>query len=158
MSLSLSLSLFLMPLEFCIQHDMMSHDDHRHLQPPLRDMIGKEYQFLKETHDIMMVLRLYLKSNDVLKGKLLTRLNELREKFTKSSFFARHELIGSSLLIIHDDHERIGVWMIDFAKAVPLPLGIKIDHVKPWILGNHEDGYLFGLNNLIRILEQLNFS
>lgn len=58
------------------------------------------------------------------------------------------QIIGSSLLIIHDG-KRAGAWMIDFAKTVPLPEGIKIDHRSSWSNGNHEDGYLMGLDNLI---------
>lgn len=71
-----------------------------------------------------------------------------------SQFFARHEVIGSSLLVIHDA-QKLGVWMIDFAKSVPLPVGVSIDHLSPWQQGNHEDGYLFGLHNLIRLIEDL---
>ena len=86
----------------------------------------------------------------------MEQLQKLRDRFVKSDFFARHEVIGSSLLIVHDSL-KAGVWMIDFAKTVPLPEGVTIDHRSTWSLGNHEDGYLFGLNNLISILEEIDF-
>lgn len=89
-----------------------------------------------------------------LKQQLVARLHQLRKAFMNSKFFSEHEVIGSSLLVIHDT-EKLGVWMIDFAKSVPLPPGTSVDHVSPWRLGNHEDGYLFGLHNLIRLLETL---
>jgi len=73
-------------------------------------------------------------------------------KFENSQFFKTHEVIGSSLLIIHNGN-KAGVWMIDFAKTVQMPDGVTIDHKSNWRLGNHEDGYLFGLQNLIKILE-----
>lgn len=60
------------------------------------------------------------------------------------------QVIGSSILIIYDD-EKAGVWMIDFAKTVPVPEGINITHRKPWKLGNHEEGYLTGIDNLIKV-------
>jgi 1D-myo-inositol-triphosphate 3-kinase len=63
-------------------------------------------------------------------------------------------LIGSSLLLIHD-HSKANVWMIDFAKTNPLPNGIQINHRNPWVVGNHEDGYLTGLHNLMDLFEQL---
>lgn len=45
--------------------------------------------------------------------------------------------------------------MIDFAKTVPVPDDVNIDHNTAWKVGNHEDGYLIGLNNLISIFESL---
>ena len=45
--------------------------------------------------------------------------------------------------------------MIDFAKTNPLPNGIQINHRNPWVVGNHEDGYLTGLHHLMDLFEQL---
>ena len=39
--------------------------------------------------------------------------------------------------------------MIDFGKTVPVHDGIRLDHRKPWVEGNHEDGYLWGLDNML---------
>lgn len=43
------------------------------------------------------------------------------------------------------------MWLIDFAKTVALPDDIQINHTSKWKVGNHEDGYLIGVNNLIKI-------
>lgn len=43
------------------------------------------------------------------------------------------------------------VWLIDFAKTILLPEDMTIDHNSKWKVGNHEDGYLIGVNNLISI-------
>jgi len=79
-----------------------------------------------------------------------------------SQWFLNHEVVSSSLLFVYegdsasrDDGDGSkakspGVYMIDFAKTSPIPedLGPR-SHRAPWVPGNHEDGYLFGLDNLI---------
>jgi len=82
------------------------------------------------------------------------RLRKLRKFFENSAFFQKHEVIGSSLLIIYTG-DKAGVWMIDFAKTLPLPTTVEVDHRRSWQMGNHEDGYLFGLDNLISVLEDV---
>lgn len=72
----------------------------------------------------------------------------------RSDFFQTHEVIGSSLLFVHD-RTQASIWLIDFAKTVSLPDGACITHINEWIVGNHEDGYLIGINNLIQIFEEL---
>ena len=53
------------------------------------------------------------------------------------------------------DSQKAGVWLIDFGKTVPLPEGLSIDHKSPWEVGNHEDGYLIGIENLIQLFRDL---
>jgi 1D-myo-inositol-triphosphate 3-kinase len=60
------------------------------------------------------------------------------------------QIIGSSLLIMYDE-EVCKAWMIDFAKTIPVEGDITLDHRSPWAVGNHEDGYLSGLDNLIMV-------
>ena len=40
--------------------------------------------------------------------------------------------------------------MIDFAKTLPFG-DHTLDHRSPWQVGNHEDGYLVGIDNLIEV-------
>lgn len=45
--------------------------------------------------------------------------------------------------------------MIDFGKTTVLPDGQTLNHGIPWQEGNREDGYLWGLDNLIHTLESV---
>lgn len=105
----------------------------------------------------------------LVQNQLLQRLKEIRTKFEESPFFRVHEVVGSSILILYDDCSvssghvgdggcNVGAWLIDFAKTRPLPEGITIDHRSPWIYGNHEEGFLFGMDALIQMIEELDFT
>ncbi|MGH0119191.1 UNVERIFIED_CONTAM: hypothetical protein FKN15_013286 [Acipenser sinensis] len=87
----------------------------------------------------------------VLKTYLAT-LKELQTELEKSDFFKSHEVVGSSLLFVHDCTGLARVWMIDFGKTVKLPDLETLDHRIPWVEGNREDGYLWGLDNLVDIM------
>ena len=70
-------------------------------------------------------------------------------------FFPCQQVIGSSLLFVYDSNDQASVHIIDFGKTIPVPEGVPINHRDAWSEGNHEDGYLFGLDNLIEIWEIL---
>ncbi|XP_046801873.1 uncharacterized protein LOC111684745 [Lucilia cuprina] len=89
-----------------------------------------------------------------LKARYIQRLRAIRATLECSDFFRSHEVIGSSLLFVHD-RKQANVWLIDFAKTVLLPENHYIDHASTWKVGNHEDGYLIGINNLIDIFNEL---
>ncbi|XP_060108641.1 inositol-trisphosphate 3-kinase B-like [Heteronotia binoei] len=89
---------------------------------------------------------------DVL-GTYLARLESLRQALKESTFFKTHEVIGSSLLFLHDRKGQASVWMIDFGKTRPTPENIHLSHNVAWTQGNHEDGYLLGLQHLIDTMQ-----
>lgn len=88
-------------------------------------------------------------SADIASG-LRNQLLQLRTAFESSEFVARHELIGTSVLLVVDSTGRCGVFWIDFAKVALLPEGVEPGHRSPWAGDNHADGVLIGLDNLIR--------
>merc|ERR1712196_137272 len=45
--------------------------------------------------------------------------------------------------------------MIDFAKTKPVPDNLQIDHRTQWQLGNHEDGILYGIDNLVNVFDEV---
>uniref|UniRef100_A0A667ZUC9 Kinase n=1 Tax=Myripristis murdjan TaxID=586833 RepID=A0A667ZUC9_9TELE len=65
------------------------------------------------------------------------------------------QVIGSSLLFVHDNKGRAKVWMIDFGKTTPLPDGEELTHRASWVEGNREDGYLFGLDSVLDIISSM---
>ena len=131
---------------------------------------------------VQSTLALFLNRCPNVKRDLLTRLKYICEKFQDSSYFQTHEasffnicclglfvfslsllsrllikiwlflqVVGSSILIIYDS-KHVGAWMIDFAKTLSLPDGVNVTHRKPWQQGNHEEGYLTGIDNLIHVM------
>jgi len=65
------------------------------------------------------------------------------------------QVIGSSLLFVYDSSNQNSVHMIDFGKTIEVHPGIRVDHRSTWEEGNHEDGYLWGLDNLISMWQDL---
>ncbi|XP_044061072.1 inositol-trisphosphate 3-kinase B [Siniperca chuatsi] len=90
---------------------------------------------------------------DILKA-YHSRLLALSDALKNSLFFRTHEVIGSSLLFVHDHSSKASVWMIDFGKTTPVPDTSELLHDVPWAEGSREDGYLIGLTSLITSLSQ----
>jgi len=81
--------------------------------------------------------------------RMLNRLHAFRAALTVSSFFKENEFVGSSLLFIIDPNGVSNFYWIDFGKTQALPVGVEVTHQLPWAMGNHEDGILMGVDNLI---------
>ncbi|XP_051578495.1 inositol-trisphosphate 3-kinase A-like [Myxocyprinus asiaticus] len=105
--------------------------------------------------DVIQVFKDFIGCNKNILNSYITRLQDIKQALKNSEFFKRHEVIGSSLLFIHDHTERAEVWLIDFGKTTTLPDGQTLDHYRPWEEGNREDGYLLGLDNLLQTLASL---
>ena len=57
-------------------------------------------------------------------------------------------------MFVYDSTNSVSVHMIDFGKTIPLE-ECTITHRATWEEGNHEDGYLLGLDNLISLWETI---
>lgn len=115
---------------------------------------SKEFKTTKTRDQVIDAFSDFISSSVIIARQYLERLQCIKKALSSSNFFSSHELIGSSLLFVHDSSKAC-VWLIDFGKTVPLPDGTSIDHKTPWVVGNHEDGYLIGVDNLISIFTQL---
>ncbi|GAA6225833.1 inositol-trisphosphate 3-kinase C [Lates japonicus] len=109
----------------------------------------------KHREQVMQALKDFVDGNTQILKLYLQQLENLRSVLEQSHFFKTHEVVGSSLLFVHDASGKARVWMIDFGKTVPLPEPRTLDHRTPWVEGNREDGYLWGLDNLIDILSSM---
>ncbi|UJR10674.1 hypothetical protein I4U23_014868 [Adineta vaga] len=119
-----------------------------------RGLMSKEFQRIKERDDVKKQLSEFIADSTTRANEYLRRLLDLRSACLRSNFFQTHELIGSSLLFVHDGN-KTSISMIDFGKTRSLPENIHITHLKPWIRGLHEDGYLIGLDNLISLFQEI---
>ncbi|XP_076099924.1 inositol-trisphosphate 3-kinase B-like isoform X3 [Mytilus galloprovincialis] len=116
---------------------------------------SKNFKKTKTRNEVKDALSLFIGDNQIVLGTYIRRLKAILATQETSKFFKTHELIGSSLLFVHDKTNNANVWMIDFGKTEPLPSDITTNHRTQWVDGNHEDGYLFGLDNLLLILQEL---
>ncbi|KAL5007951.1 hypothetical protein ScPMuIL_013532 [Solemya velum] len=116
---------------------------------------SKNFKKTKSRSEVKSAFDMFVEGNGKILKNYICRLKELRSTQEKSPFFQSHEIIGSSLLFVHDKSESASVWMIDFGKTSSLDDGKTVDHRSSWEEGNHEDGYLFGLDNIIEIMEEL---
>ncbi|XP_063972740.1 inositol-trisphosphate 3-kinase homolog isoform X2 [Diachasmimorpha longicaudata] len=117
--------------------------------PPITDL-----KTVRSHESVTDTMRLFLGDNQSVCKMLLEKLRDLVATIEVSPYFQTHEVIGSSIFMIYDK-EKVGVWLIDFAKTYPVPDGKRLNHRTPWVEGNHEEGLLFGLDNLISMLEEI---
>ncbi|XP_067011735.2 inositol-trisphosphate 3-kinase B isoform X5 [Anabrus simplex] len=115
---------------------------------------SKDFKTTKTREQIVQAFRDFTEGFPHAVPKYIQRLKAIKATLEVSHFFSTHEVIGSSLLFVHDKYNA-SVWLIDFAKTLVLPNGMMIDHASKWIVGNHEDGYLIGISNLIAIFTEM---
>ncbi|XP_065214496.1 inositol-trisphosphate 3-kinase homolog isoform X2 [Planococcus citri] len=109
---------------------------------------------VKSSPEVSDTLSLFLSNREDIRQRLVTRLTEIRTTLEQSQYFRTHEVVGSSILIIYDD-VKVGAWLIDFAKTRPVPSDKILTHRLPWSPGNHEEGFLYGLDMLINKMENI---
>ncbi|KER24572.1 hypothetical protein T265_07802 [Opisthorchis viverrini] len=114
----------------------------------------RDFKLTQSREQVKNILRDFVQSDQHICELYHRRLTLLKSSLEASRFFAEHELIGTSLLFAHRGRDWANVWMIDFAKTVHHP-GLVLNHGTQWLMGNHEDGYLLGLNNLIDLFHTL---
>ncbi|XP_066574041.1 inositol-trisphosphate 3-kinase B [Amia ocellicauda] len=112
----------------------------------------RDFKMTRTREQVIEALLTFTRSNPHILEAYLSRLSDLHAALQESEFFQTHEVIGSSLLFVHDRGGVASVWMIDFGKTAPVPPGLQLRHDVPWAEGNREDGYLIGLGNLTTLM------
>ncbi|KAE8607303.1 hypothetical protein XENTR_v10011122 [Xenopus tropicalis] len=110
--------------------------------------VHKDFKQMKSREKIMETFVTFTKGQKNILEAYVRRLENMEKVLQESAFFRTHEVIGSSLLFVHDRRGFSSVWMIDFGKTSPAPTHLTLRHDVAWEHGNHEDGYLLGLRNL----------
>jgi len=114
---------------------------------------------MREDTVLKKTLRAFIQSRRPVAVDLLTKLKELRAALQASHWFNTHEVVSSSLLIVYDSavpaRAPPGVWMIDFANVSKVDVPLQLTHRLPWQKGNREEGYLFGLDDLVETFSEL---
>jgi 1D-myo-inositol-triphosphate 3-kinase len=93
---------------------------------------SKDFKTTKTKDQVAEAFKNFTSSKCDTVNQYLDRLRTIKPALEDSEFFRTHELIGSSLLFVHDSTKAC-VWLIDFGKTVPLPEGLSIDHKTPWV-------------------------
>ncbi|XP_067104071.1 inositol-trisphosphate 3-kinase A [Osmerus mordax] len=116
--------------------------------------VQRDFRRMMSSAQVTEALLSFTKSQQDILRAYYSRLQALGETLRESPFFKTHEVIGSSLLFVHDNSGKASIWMIDFGKTTPVPSGLHLTHNVPWAEGNREDGYLIGLASLTSSLGQ----
>lgn len=113
----------------------------------------KDFKSVRNQSEVANVMTMFADNPSIVQ-QYLERLKLIRSLCSASHFFRSHEMIGSSLLFVHDD-KKASVWLIDFEKSTRMPETNTILHTVPWEEGTREDGYLIGIDSLINIFTEL---
>lgn len=100
----------------------------------------------------------YFVSPSCIARQLRNQLAHVLSALESSLFVRRHEFIGTSILLVADRFGRSGVFWIDFAKSTSVPNGMQLTHRAKWVMGNHEDGIIQGIEKMLETLGQVSSS
>ncbi|KAI1714772.1 inositol polyphosphate kinase domain-containing protein [Ditylenchus destructor] len=105
--------------------------------------VRKGYDLMSARRDVEQVL-LHHVGQPHIRVQLCERLREMREVIQTSAFFKENEVIGTSLLLVHDGI-RSGIWIIDFANV------LHVKNTPENIKENFAADYLAGIDSLIEV-------
>ena len=101
------------------------------------------------------ILAEFLQPRPVVRVAFAAQIRDLTAALERSEWFLSHTVVMSSLLLVYDSHPASDlhpiVRIIDLPHCVKLAEGDVITHRRPYEHGNHEEGFLIGLDNLLNV-------
>jgi len=115
---------------------------------------------LKEEGDIIGALVFFLQHDKSIASAILLKLENLIAALSRSEFIPKHVFLRSTMLIVYDDaarEDKMELKIMNFADSYSLPDGVTVTHTDEWdgTADNHEDGYVTGIKNLLRIMKEV---
>ena len=116
---------------------------------------------LQREEDLVSAFYSFVQSDASLATAVLRKVQVVLAALERSSFFKRHVLLRSRLLIVYDDANRdalLELKLMNFIFSYELPEGAAdLTHEAAYdgTAESHEDGYLVGVRSLERILKQV---
>ncbi len=117
-------------------------------------------KLISDREGVCEAMRRFLDGRVDVARAVTAKMEVLRSRLEASEWFKSHSVVGSSLLILYDrasdgarDAATGQLFAIDFvhAHSSEQPLS----HRQEWTLGNQEDGYLTGLDNLLALMRNV---
>jgi len=114
---------------------------------------------LREERDVVRAVSVFVQHDKDIAAAFLLKLESLMAALERSAFFFKHSLVRTTMLLVYDDaaKAKMELKMMNFGSSHALPNGERLDHTAPWdgTAGCHEDGYLIGVQSLVRVMETI---
>jgi len=105
-------------------------------------------------------IAIFLQRDAGLAVATLLKLKTLEAALMRSTFFARHVFLRTTMLLVFDDAHRskgVDLKIMNFGSSYALPPSMTVKHTEPWdgTAECHEDGYLTGVRSLLRVVQRV---
>ncbi len=121
---------------------------------------GKTLTTLADEAQNAEAIATFLQRDALLAAATLLKLQTLESALVRSSFFARHAFLRTTMLLVFDDAHRdtsVDLKIMNFSSSYALPKDVRVTHTDPWdgTAECHEDGYLTGVRSLLRVVKSV---
>jgi len=117
---------------------------------------ARELASASDREDIDRIFAAFLAPRPAVRELLAAQIRELIAALEHSDWFMSRAVVMASLLLVYDADPASGLQeararIIDLTHCKKLEEGETITHRLPYERGNHEEGFLTGLDNLLSV-------